>query len=99
MMVCHCNAMACGEIRTAVRQLRTSAEGHGVVTPGRVFSCCGKRPKCGGCMPTVARLIAETVTEPQPVRTLVTGMEVAGLAPAPSPVPMPASAAKERDAA
>lgn len=79
MMICHCNAIACGEIREAVRHLR-GRDGHGVVTPGRVFSCCGKRPNCGGCMPLVSALIAETVIEPHAVRTVITGVEVAGVA-------------------
>lgn len=83
MMVCHCNVIACGEVRQAVRTLR-SADAHGVVTPGRVFSCCGKRPNCGSCMPLIASLIAETVAEhpaePQgEARTIVTGLAIAGI--------------------
>ncbi|MGE0210597.1 MAG: bacterioferritin-associated ferredoxin [Parvibaculaceae bacterium] len=83
MMVCHCNVIACSEVRRAVRSLRSDDE-HGVVTPGRVFSCCGKRPNCGSCMPLIASLIAETVAEhhaePQgEARTIVTGLAVAGI--------------------
>lgn len=83
MMVCHCNVIACSEVRRAVRNLR-NADAHGVVTPGRVFSCCGKRPNCGSCMPLIASLIAETVAEhhagPQgEARTIVTGLAVAGI--------------------
>jgi len=83
MMVCHCNVIACSEVRQAVRDLR-SGDGHGVVTPGRVFSCCGKRPNCGSCMPLIASLIAETVAERPAelqveVRTIVTGLAIAGI--------------------
>jgi len=92
MMVCHCNVIACGEIRSAVRHLK-EADGHGVVTPGRVFARCGKRPNCGGCMPLISALIAEAVVEAGPVRTVITGFEVAGLGLAAEP------ASKTRDAA
>jgi bacterioferritin-associated ferredoxin len=92
MMVCHCNAMSSAEIRDAVRQLRRR-DGRGIVTPGRVFACRGKRPNCGGCMPLVSALIEETVVEPHSVRTDIVGVEVAGVGLAGPPV------ARARDAA
>ncbi len=93
MIVCHCNVIACGEIREAVRRMKQQ-DGYGVVTPGRVFSRCGKRPNCGGCMPVISSLIAETFVEAGPVSTIITGAEVAGLVTAPE---QPAK--KGRDAA
>lgn len=93
MIVCHCNVIACGEIREAVHRIKQQ-DRHGVVTPGRVFSRCGKRPNCGGCMPLISSMIAELVVESGPARTVIQGAEVAGLVTAPEQ-----AAPKDRDAA
>lgn len=60
MIVCHCNVIACADIREAVKGIR-AAEPEGVVTPGRIFRCCGQRPQCGGCMNLVSAIITEEV--------------------------------------
>jgi bacterioferritin-associated ferredoxin len=60
MIVCHCNVIACSAIREAVKGIRAE-ESEGVVTPGRVFRCCGQRPQCGGCMNMVSAIIADEV--------------------------------------
>lgn len=63
MIICQCNVISCGDLRKAVGDLR-SDEPHALVTPARVFRCCGKRPRCGTCMPLVTGLIQEELTLP-----------------------------------
>jgi hypothetical protein len=58
MIICQCNVIACSEIRQAVGHIR-SADPFAVVTPSGVFRCCGKRPRCGGCMPLVTGIIQQ----------------------------------------
>lgn len=58
MIVCHCNVIACSDIRKAVRGVASEQPGS-LVTPGRVFKCCGSRPQCGGCMGNVVSIISE----------------------------------------
>jgi bacterioferritin-associated ferredoxin len=60
VIVCHCNVIACSDIRSAVKEILES-EPQGIVTPGRVFKCCGQRPQCGGCMGNVSAIIAGEV--------------------------------------
>ncbi len=57
MIVCHCNVIACTDIRLSVQRLAAQPEGS-VITPGRVFHCCGALPRCGGCMTGVKRVIS-----------------------------------------
>ena len=57
VIVCHCNVLACADIRRSVRDVLGSQSAGGV-TPGRVFRCCGARPQCGGCMGSVTSLMA-----------------------------------------
>ncbi len=59
MIVCHCNVIACTDIRRSVAELSEGKQ-LAMVTPSMVFKCCGARPQCGGCMTTVTRLISET---------------------------------------
>jgi bacterioferritin-associated ferredoxin len=61
MIVCHCNVIACTEIRASVRMILGDDQ-VAVVTPGQVFKCCGARPQCGGCMINVSDVIAEELT-------------------------------------
>ncbi|MTI17222.1 (2Fe-2S)-binding protein [Rhodobacteraceae bacterium RKSG542] len=56
MIVCHCNVITDHEVREAARKLKEQ-KGGGVPTPGAVFSHLGKRPKCGGCFPTIIELV------------------------------------------
>ena len=65
MIVCHCNVIACSDIRKAVKGLLDS-EPQGIVTPGRVFKCCGRRPQCGGCMENVSAIIASELVVGEP---------------------------------
>ncbi|WP_310618666.1 (2Fe-2S)-binding protein [Flexibacterium corallicola] len=58
MIVCHCNVISDGEVRKVAKELHNSREG-GLPTPGAVFKCLGKRPKCGGCFKTIINLIYE----------------------------------------
>ncbi|WP_409755662.1 bacterioferritin-associated ferredoxin [Aestuariivirga sp.] len=64
MIVCHCNVIACSEIRKAVREL--GGEAGGLVTPGQIFKCCGRRPQCGGCMSHVSSLIVSELDRMKP---------------------------------
>ena len=61
MIVCHCNVIACSDIREAVRGLR-AGQPEALVTPGQVFRCCGRRPQCGGCMNNVTSIISDEVS-------------------------------------
>lgn len=56
MIVCHCNVIACTDIRSSVQQLSTEHAAENI-TQGRVFHCCGARQQCGGCMAGVQRMI------------------------------------------
>lgn len=60
MIICHCNVISCGDLRKAVDELR-GEDAHAMVTPAGVFRCCGKRPRCGSCMPLVSGLIREEI--------------------------------------
>ena len=57
MIVCHCNVIACTDIRLSVQRLSVEIEAASI-TAGQVFRCCGARPQCGGCVPSVKRMIA-----------------------------------------
>ena len=57
MIVCHCNVIACAEIRSCVRRLAAGEEA-GSITPGRVFRSRGAVLRCGGCISGVRRMIA-----------------------------------------
>jgi len=48
MYVCICNALKDRELAKASNGARTVSE---------VFKTCGKRPKCGKCLPDVAEMI------------------------------------------
>jgi bacterioferritin-associated ferredoxin len=58
MIICQCNVIACNEIRKAVGHIR-AGDPFAVVTPTGVFRCCGKRPRCGSCMPLVTGIIQQ----------------------------------------
>lgn len=58
MIVCHCNVIACSDIRKAVQGLHDGQPAT-LVTPGQVFRCCGHRPQCGGCMGNVTSIISD----------------------------------------
>ncbi|WP_411818926.1 (2Fe-2S)-binding protein [Hyphococcus formosus] len=51
MYVCICNALRDKELASASSDARNVAE---------VFRRCGRRPKCGKCLPDVAKLIEES---------------------------------------
>jgi len=61
MIICQCNVISCGDLKQAVGALRAD-DAHAMVTPAGVFRCCGKRPRCGACMPLVSGLIREEIT-------------------------------------
>src|SRR5262245_12260507 len=60
MIVCQCNVLCCSDIRNAAEAILRD-DPYAVVTPGTVFRCCGVRPQCGGCMPSVAGQIVAVV--------------------------------------
>jgi len=49
-MVCSCNNVTCGDIRTAIREQE-------LVSVGGIKACTRAGTGCGGCVPTVARLL------------------------------------------
>lgn len=55
MIVCSCNVISDREFRRAAEELR--ANGMAIVTPGAAFRALGRRPRCGGCLPTVVSLV------------------------------------------
>jgi bacterioferritin-associated ferredoxin len=61
VIVCHCNVLACADIRRSVKEL-LHGQSAAMVTPGQVFRCCGARPQCGGCMGSVSSLIASELS-------------------------------------
>lgn len=48
VIICHCNVISSADIHKAVREVQSDPLR--IVTPGVIFSCCGARPRCGGCM-------------------------------------------------
>lgn len=60
MIVCHCNCIKSAMIEEAVRDM-TGSGCNGVPTPEEVYSALGVQPRCRGCFPLAARVIAETV--------------------------------------
>jgi bacterioferritin-associated ferredoxin len=64
MIICQCNVITSGDLKAAVGELR-AGDAHAVVTPAGVFRCCGKRPRCGTCMPLVTGLIQEELAPAQ----------------------------------
>jgi len=59
MYVCICNAL---------RDKELAAASHDVKSVGEVFRRCGRRPRCGKCLPDVAQMIeaARAAKNPQP---------------------------------
>ena len=51
MIVCHCNAITDRDMRAPVDWMR-AADAQTIITPGKVYRALGKRPDCGGCLPT-----------------------------------------------
>lgn len=62
MIVCHCNVISSDDIRDKISAIR-DGESQTLATPGAIFKACGKRPKCGGCMPVFAMIIEELAEE------------------------------------
>lgn len=58
MVVCHCHAVRCREIRRAVRE--------GARTRCEVARACGATRGCGGCRPAVEAILREELAEPEP---------------------------------
>jgi bacterioferritin-associated ferredoxin len=54
MFVCICNALRDKEL--------AEAAGNDARTVSDVFQRCGRRPKCGKCLPDVARMIEDART-------------------------------------
>lgn len=52
MIICLCNAMSDGDVRSAVAA--------GAARPKEVYACCGGRAQCGCCMPTVLQILRES---------------------------------------
>jgi bacterioferritin-associated ferredoxin len=61
MIICQCNVITSSDLKSAVGELR-AGDAHAMVTPAGVFRCCGKRPRCGTCMPLVTGLIQEELS-------------------------------------
>ncbi len=55
-MVCSCNTVTCGDIRSAIRE-------HELVSVGGVKACTRAGTGCGGCVPTVSRLLDAELTK------------------------------------
>ena len=68
MIICHCNVIRESDIAGAIKDQRTR-DPHCIVTPGTVMRNCGRRPKCGGCLPVFARLIEEHLASPEKPRS------------------------------
>lgn len=55
MIVCSCNVLTAAQI---VATLKTEA-GSRPLSPGEAYRCLGCAPRCGRCLTTVRRLLAE----------------------------------------
>lgn len=55
MIVCSCNVLSAAQI---VATLRTQ-EGTRPLSPGEAYRCLGCAPRCGRCLTTVRRILAE----------------------------------------
>ncbi|NDV00344.1 (2Fe-2S)-binding protein [Pseudoroseicyclus tamaricis] len=49
MIVCHCQSITDGDIRSAIDWMRASDPAT-IITPGKVYRALGKSAECGGCM-------------------------------------------------
>lgn len=58
MILCSCNVLSDDEICRAIKDIHRFDK-HAVITPGLVFKTLGRRPDCGGCMPSVVALIRD----------------------------------------
>ena len=54
MIVCSCNVLSDGDVRTAVRA-------EGVRSPGQVYGCLGCSAQCGRCARTIRRIMDEAL--------------------------------------
>ena len=54
MIVCSCNVLSDGDVRTVVRDDR-------VRSPGQVYGCLGCSAQCGRCARTIRRIIDEAL--------------------------------------
>ncbi|MDB5412048.1 MAG: (2Fe-2S)-binding protein [Rubritepida sp.] len=51
MVICLCNGMSDGDVRTAAA--------NGATRPKEVYDCCGGRAQCGGCTATILHILRE----------------------------------------
>lgn len=58
MIVCQCTRLNSDDVSWTVSGYAL-LDPHRPVTPLAVFMSCGKRPRCGNCLPLIARLIEE----------------------------------------
>jgi len=56
MIVCSCNVLSDGDVRTAVR-----ADGR-VRSTGQVYGCLGCSAQCGRCATTIRRIMDEALS-------------------------------------
>lgn len=68
MIVCHCRAVSCREIRRTVRE--------GARTAREVGRACGATRGCGGCRPVVEALVRDELRALEAAR-LEEGLEAA----------------------
>ena len=54
MIVCSCNVLSDGDVRTAVRA-------DGVRSTGQVYGCLGCSAQCGRCARTIRRIMDEAL--------------------------------------
>lgn len=72
MIVCHCNVVSDRDINAAIDQ--------GANEVCALASTCGVTANCGGCLPTVRRLLADKGCPPDPGVTVRTVRDRLGLA-------------------
>lgn len=58
MIVCHCNLITDKMILHAIETLQAEDPWR-QLTPGRVYRHLGRRPVCGGCLPSVVAMVVE----------------------------------------
>ncbi|HKJ55298.1 MAG TPA: (2Fe-2S)-binding protein [Nitriliruptoraceae bacterium] len=78
MIVCHCNVVSDRDIHAAIDD--------GANEPCALASACGVMANCGGCLPTVRRLLTDRGCPPDLSVTVRTVREALGLAPVAAPV-------------
>ncbi len=64
MIVCQCNRLSSEDVDWTVRGF-AEVDPYRRVTALSVFLACGRRPKCGNCIPLITRLIDESWTHGQ----------------------------------